>query len=1263
MKNRIKNVFIGLINKVSQTYVTMTRQPFEVTSQWLKRLQEKHFDPEVEAKYNKNLYVDADYSEDVYNLILLNDGLCETVYQQIKIVLNHGEALLNRYNVRKVGLSAAVDKEELKNLIELIETAVTNMPVVLKSLVSLQTLIKNRDFEKIVVFGLPENLDKSWLKRQKIKSLKEVLSQAGEDFNETERLTALYSFQSELDLFVKKSIELQRNTKLLKSQAILMHGGAGMGKSAFAMALTKSLVDSENPVLFLKGTAFRGSPDDFDNLLLRALEVPMGYSLNEILSLLNDYGKSNDKRLTFIFDALNETTFQNQGFSPIWKNHLDRFLSELKNFPYLFFVATLRTSYIQRIWSGSIPYTSRQMSGFDGPNLKDAVEKYFDYYKIDKTNLKEEDIHFFRTPLMLQLYCRMLNPSRDELVQPLTRLEGFVQVFDQYLDKLSAEVKKELGLISKEVVYSSINRCSQHMMDNLEIFLPIVDYYNLMEGRPVTRIDGTIGKSVLEGHLIFLPDNLQNKDVVVHTQQEVGGYLLAKALRDMFGSYEAVVQSEFFQTHLIGTDNLHNLKDDILKFLSINSERDEFVINNNLDNEVIRQIAINKLQREHSAEPNSDLREKLFKDVSVQSIRPILDASKAYLLVPHSPLRIECLIPELLKLNALDFDMAWTYFVHHNGGYLQRELERIDENLISGDLNLSLCLDFLALMLETTIRELRDKATLILIRFGEIHPDLIYDKLLAFLSTDRIYVFERLSMVLYGVCLRRQNNSEFVSNNLRYYAENLFVLQFQGAAGNAKYNYNLIDSFKHIIDLAIHKNEFELEPEQSLRLSKYQFDHPETWNEPTEKDFEQVYDIVNDSYRSGDRPDPLKMDFVIYTIPRLIKRDDRDNHELTAHVFKRIKELGYLTLEVSDRLDDDPEVDFFYGWQPEWFSTKVDRLGKKYSWMAYFDYAGYLLKKGELDVWAPEDTSVTSHYERLSDVEIEVSILKPSAKQALSLIDTNLLSHRNENPDWTILPKYDLLLQKTIHVEEGHDFVMLSGKIEENQNDQFKVRSFVDVEAFLVNKADLAGKQEVITNREVEWHDGIRWNHYLSRTYFGELYWSDNIPDVKPNYEWLSTSESALTSRRLTIRDVAPGKKYEGLETGMEIEEEEELKLRVELEPATVEYLWESGSDVFPTLTRQIPSENIGKLLDLRADCENFRLIDQELNVATLHYNYKAKGESQDFMFLRKDLLKKYLDEKGLVLMYQVKQHTYDNLAGDGSGDFRGMQYFFPALS
>ena len=56
---------------------------------------------------------------------------------------------------------------------------------------------------------------------------------------------------------------------------------------------------------------------------------------------------------------------------------------------------------------------------------------------------------------------------------------------------------------------------------------------------------------------------------------------------------------------------------------------------------------------------------------------------------------------------------------------------------------------------------------------------------------------------------------------------------------------------------------------------------------------------------------------------------------------------------------------------------KIDRLGKKYSWMSFFDYAGYLLNEGKLDIWTEEDSESESHYSRLGDIEIEITNPKP----------------------------------------------------------------------------------------------------------------------------------------------------------------------------------------------------------------------------------------------------------------------------------------------
>jgi len=49
------------------------------------------------------------------------------------------------------------------------------------------------------------------------------------------------------------------------------------------------------------------------------------------------------------------------------------------------------------------------------------------------------------------------------------------------------------------------------------------------------------------------------------------------------------------------------------------------------------------------------------------------------------------------------------------------------------------------------------------------------------------------------------------------------------------------------------------------------------------------------------------------------------------------------------------------------------KLGKKYNWKAFFDYAGVLLQQGELNIYNTFGNP-TSGFCRLSDVEIDISL-------------------------------------------------------------------------------------------------------------------------------------------------------------------------------------------------------------------------------------------------------------------------------------------------
>lgn len=176
------------------------------------------------------------------------------------------------------------------------------------------------------------------------------------------------------------------NTKIIA-------GIAGSGKTHYSAHIIKSFSAKKDYVLFYKSKLFNGDDINLENRLLQLLEVPTGYTLNEIFTKVNDYCKKKNRRCLIIIDALNETTKSNIGFSTIWKNHLDVLINQLKAFSHIYFVCTLRTSYIDNIWATRPSII--EINGFETNGItRRACEKYFKYYKIIIDNWDTADFSF-----------------------------------------------------------------------------------------------------------------------------------------------------------------------------------------------------------------------------------------------------------------------------------------------------------------------------------------------------------------------------------------------------------------------------------------------------------------------------------------------------------------------------------------------------------------------------------------------------------------------------------------------------------------------------------------------------------------------------------------------------------------------------------------------------------------------------------------------------------------------------------------------------
>ncbi|WP_027124940.1 hypothetical protein [Gelidibacter mesophilus] len=1256
-----KNIFSGWFQINTIKNYKIFRRPFKVNKTYFNKLKTKHFTREFTSKYNERLFVDQDKDSGqlLINEILLNNAHFQYLSNELRILEDWIEDYKHEYlNLKSLlnveGIQINKNSKQYKQL-ELLEA---------KSQDFLRTIKEN---QAIINGGLVLPLQFKTLDNRDLEVPENFVFERLQEYDPEHRFIEEEPSENFAIIIVFRRLteivtQLKSVNRLLEkqkySQNKFIRGNAGMGKSNFSAFLYTALLKKNNPAIIIGGKSFNGDPNGFDKLFMDNLMVPNNYQIEEVLDKLNKYGLKNKCRVALVIDGINETSFAHSGFSKLWENSLDSFIETLKNYSYLYLVVTLRTSYISRIWSNnSIPYNEIHLNGFNINNLGKLVKKYFHEYKINIEPIKPTDIYYFSTPLYLDLYCKMLNGDKANEVEPLLGLDGFKEVFDIYKDSLADKTRLKLNLLTKNQVVEGIDRVSEEMIDELEAFVPIELYYERMDGKKVDTIEKTIGFEILEEYLIYLDDNLNNKDVIVHTQQEVGGYLLANKLITDYGSINDVVKSDFFQDYILGNSGKHHqLKDDILKFLIAQSDSNSLLFTKYIDDEVVKKFTTLNLLRSNTSDENKKLSSLLLEtDYSLEEVRTLINDSSRTLYDPQSNINFLFVKEVLLKLDNYALDFSWTYLVYLNNSEFR---EFLDYYVINPDQLEAVYEDRLELevaiwLSETTIRDLRDKSTRFLIRFFERFPHLILDKIIEYSNTQRTYIQERLALVCYGVCMRLQNDEPFVQLHLKGIAEGLFNLQFDLEPTNPTYNYIVIDSYKHIIDLAIYKGVFEL-PEKDLeRLSTYKFIKND-WFELNEEDFNAVSSSI--MWKSSPNPDPLSGDFVHYTIPRLNNLNHENRNKHTANIYKELLRLGYVP-NIEDL--SDKEYSFYGGSSLIGNRSKVDRLGKKYSWMAYFNYAGYLLSKNKLGIWSEKDSSYEKHYERLSDVDIE-----PSYDENIPIvqrfIQTDFFEKRTlDNGEWVNEHNYNVL--STLYSKD--DYTLLSADIDQKLDEKYKTRSWIKAQSYFVNKDQVIAHIDKLENREFGWKFDLHGNGSISKTYFGELYWADNIPVIKKeshHLPFITTKEIERTIDEMEIRE-SGNFNYEDI--GKVVKETVNETCYFEYEPTIMDFLWESDSKLIPSLRCDIPATNIGIHLNLTVDSANAKILDSNLKLCFKEYLTEYDLNSENFHYFRTDLLEKYLEETNQVLMYQIKQHTYDQATDTHHEDFRGMQFVFSPLN
>ena len=264
----------------------------------------------------------------------------------------------------------------------------------------------------------------------------------------------------------------------------------------------------------------------------------------------------------------------------------------------------------------------------------------------------------------------------------------------------------------------------------------------------------------------------------------------------------------------------------------------------------------------------------------------------------------------------------------------------------------------LSLVLSTVVRSDRDLATKALVLIGERFPEILFTHVVTSLGFNDPYVPERMLAAAYGTTLSLVDSEVAPTFRplLGDLAKTLYREMFGPSARNSTHHTLMRDYALGIIEIAQRVNCVALPQTASRNLAA---PFPNTVS----------------TFASDGTPDPavkdaighaIRMDFGNYTIGRLIPNranyDDEkpDYVQVRAKIERRMFDLGYRAEQFEDA---DTEIG-----RASWNARdekKVDRYGKKYSWIAYYEMWGEREADRKLPDWRSE--------ERTSDCGVDPS--------------------------------------------------------------------------------------------------------------------------------------------------------------------------------------------------------------------------------------------------------------------------------------------------
>ena len=1091
---------------------------------------------------------------------------------------------------------------------------------------------------------------------------------------------------------------------LINESDLHILGDAGIGKTHIACNICDNRLKNGLPALFVRGSQFR-TDQAIEVQLRELLDIPSARNWHEFLQALSAAAEAYHTRIPLIIDGLNESV-HNGTFSKVWERGLTGLVQEIASIKNLVLITTCRKSYKEAIWKevsarediipGKIIWKDKDLLnlvyayGFYADEVQqEAIDKYFNAYKI-KANLTLAPLRQFEHPIYLKIFCETKNSERKTEKEVYVGEQTLFEVFDEYLNQCNRAVCDRLRLHPKTpIIQPTLKKMAEYLWQHRRREIPFEKLIQIVDGQSREHLDWQSSKTrAIESEGLLVYRDWAGVGEVMHfTYDLLGGYLIGKYLVDQAADdVQGLLNNEQIVTLLFSENRqtLHPMHEDICRCLAavFLAKTGQFLheISDNQKAFGLSIRALFEISPQDITENCVRLVIHLF-DEYQENREFFLKLSETTVEHPNHPFNASFWSERLSAFSMSERDLSWTEYVRRNRYSFEETVIRFEDTCRNAQElpkeRLYLLAEHIMWILTSTVRSLRDQATRALYWYGRRFPQDFFDLVMKSFTINDPYVSERMLAATYGIAMARQNDfkdTSFVDEVLPLYARQLYKNMFKPDAPHATTHILARDYAKRTIDIAlIHHPDLLTEGERERITPPFTDGGIREWGESADRN--------EGEYEKG--PAPLQMDFKNYTLRGLVNYDSNadESERIKANIYWRIYDLGF-SLEDFGKIDkwisDENWNRSRYNEHPR----KIDRYGKKYSWIAFFELAGFRQDNNLLPDYYDED--------RFSGADIDPSF--PDEQQEYNLVTEDLLGNREVPAEQWVskTPHPDLTSYLKIDGPCGEKgtWILLNGFLSQKDN-QVNREMFSFLQGLIVKSEEVEEIVEILKKQEKIDRHTLPFCPEDGYTYAGEIPWCDTyqeniweevslkigtvlVPEeqqvilqdgepvsdeelqsfwdsivdlIEPEDSFakllgfcgINSITNLIETRNWQMIEAQLQKRGFELTTETVDVEQPECQEFEMLVPVRENHWSDSSSAAVPSRSVAIPIRQIAETFSLYGHPQSFDLFEKDGKRASITFYYGEEWkDKQDFTYLREDLLERYLAEIGGELIWVI---------------------------